>query len=387
MVRREIKFGVIGCGLMGREFASASARWCHLLDLDYVPIITAVCDPNPSAITWFTDNFSSIKIASADYRTVLESPDIDAIYCSVPHNLHEQLYTDIIRAGKHLLGEKPFGMDFKANEKISQISAANPNILVRCASEFPFFPGAQKLFKYAAEGRMGTILDVQAGFFHCSDLDPRKPMNWKRRVATNGAYGCMGDLGMHVLHLPLRLGWFPKNVRAVLSNIVKERPGQSGALEPCETWDNAALLCEVETHNQHFPMTLEMKRIAPGEMNTWFIRVMGTECSAEFSTKYPKTLRTLPYAPGQEQYWRLQDIGIESAYPSITGSIFEFGFSDSILQMWAAFCDELVHMNTMKQPFHCVTPAEATLTHQVFSAALKSNTLGETVPLRLCDVS
>ena len=36
MAKREIKFGIIGCGLMGREFASAAARWCHLLDLDFV---------------------------------------------------------------------------------------------------------------------------------------------------------------------------------------------------------------------------------------------------------------------------------------------------------------------------------------------------------------
>ena len=35
MNQRLIKFGVIGCGLMGREFASAAARWCHLLDQDF----------------------------------------------------------------------------------------------------------------------------------------------------------------------------------------------------------------------------------------------------------------------------------------------------------------------------------------------------------------
>ncbi len=38
--RKTIRFGVIGLGLMGREFASAAARWCHLLNLDFVPQIT-----------------------------------------------------------------------------------------------------------------------------------------------------------------------------------------------------------------------------------------------------------------------------------------------------------------------------------------------------------
>jgi len=35
----------------------------------------------------------------------------------------------------------------------------------------------------------------------------------------------MGDLGIHALHLPLRAGWKIKNVRAILSGIVPERPG------------------------------------------------------------------------------------------------------------------------------------------------------------------
>ena len=34
MQKQIINFGIIGCGLMGREFASAVARWCHLLDQD-----------------------------------------------------------------------------------------------------------------------------------------------------------------------------------------------------------------------------------------------------------------------------------------------------------------------------------------------------------------
>jgi hypothetical protein len=49
-----------------------------------------------------------------------------------------------------------------------------------------------------------------------------------------------------------------------------------------------------------------------------------------------------------------------SAYPTVTGAIFEFGFSDAIVQMWAAFLDELARgADGMRQDFHCATPAEA----------------------------
>jgi hypothetical protein len=201
-------------------------------------------------------------------------------------------------------------------------------------------------------------------------------------VDINGEYGCLGDLGMHVVHLPFRAGWRPKNVRALLSNLVAQRPGPDGELLPCETWDNAALACEVETGDQSFPLFLSTKRIAPGEMNTWFIRVLGMEFSAAYSTKAPKTLSTLSYKAGGPQAWQVEDIGYTSAYPAITGGIFEFGFSDAILQMWAAYCDELVNgQEGMAQPFYCATPVEASWSHDLFTAALASQASGETVPV------
>lgn len=381
MEKKIIRFGVIGCGLMGKEFASAAARWCHLVDVDFEPRIVAVCDANPAATQWFKDHVPSVEQAYTDYRELLADPSLEAVYCAVPHNLHEQIYIDIIKAGKHLLGEKPFGIDRHANAAIQKALNDNPDVIVRCSSEFPFFPGAQQVVKWVNEGKFGRIIEVEAGFWHSSDLDPTKPINWKRRISTNGEYGCMGDLGMHVLHLPLRFGWKPSNVRALLSNIIPERPDGKGGAAPCETWDNALLACEVKTDSQRFPMLLSTKRIAPGHANTWFIRIQGTAFSAEFTTKNPKQVASLPYEPGEQQAWHVVDAPYRSAYSTITGGIFEFGFSDSILQMWAAFCDELAHRGDMRQPFYCATPEEAEGSHRIFTAALESERTGETVML------
>jgi hypothetical protein len=74
------------------------------------------------------------------------------------------------------------------------------------------------------------------------------------------------------------------------------------------------------------------------------------------------------------------DVPYQSAYPVITGGIFEFGFSDSILQMWTAFCDELAHGAAgMKQSFQCATPEETAASHRLFTAALESQRTGQVV--------
>ncbi len=380
--RKELRFGLIGLGLMGREFASAAARWCHLLDLDFVPRLTAICDTNPKLFEWYESNFDSITFSTTDYHALLSSGEVDAVYCAVPHHLHERMYIDILRAGKHLLGEKPFGIDAAANRAILDEVAQHPDLVVACSSEFPFFPAVQRIWRYLQEGRFGTVLEAWCGLLHSSDLDPNKKINWKRMVEYNGEYGCMGDLGMHALHVPLRAGWMPRNVRAMLSKIVKERPDANGNLVPCRTWDNATLACEVAAGDSAFPLYLQTYRISPGDTNTWYLRILGTRFSAEYSTKYPKTLRIMEYTAGKDQAWQHIDLGYETAYPGITGGIFEFGFSDALMQMWAAFCDELANGRAgMKQAFYCATPAETAQHHAILTAALHSGQTGTVVPI------
>jgi len=368
---------------MGKEFASAAARWCHLDEHLPKPVISAVCDPNPAATAWFSDNFSTIKMITTDHRQLLASGEVDAVYCAVPHDLHAGVYIDVIEAGKHLLGEKPFGIDQAANKSIMEAIRRNPEVLVRSSSEFPFAPAMQRLCDMIDNKEFGRIIQVDAGFIHCSDLDPGKPINWKRIIAKNGEYGCMGDLGLHVCHVPFRAGWIPQNVRAILSKIVTERPDGKGGMAACETWDNATMFCEAvdPVSGELFPMTLRTQRIAPGETNTWYITVLGTRNSARFSSKNINILEIMPYSPGGEQNWQTVDIGHRTAFKSITGGIFEFGFSDSILQMWAAFIDELTNGKPRKTFAACVRPDETELSHRLFTAALDSQRTGACIPV------
>lgn len=377
---KEIRFGIIGCGLMGREFASAIARWCHLVDVRFKPVLSGICDTNPALFGWYQQHFPTIRIAAREYGDLLKSPDIDAVYCALPHNLHQRVYIDIVRAGKHLLGEKPFGIDLPAATAIVEEVRRNPKTFVRCSSEFPFVPGAQRVIQAIQENRFGRIIEVNCGFMHSSDLNPDKAINWKRMIELNGEYGCLGDLGMHALHVPLRAGWKPKRVFAHLNKIVTERPDGKGGRVPCRTWDNGSLY--VDTVNpfdgQPFPMTCKIYRIAPGETDTWFIEVIGTKFSIRFSSRNMKSLQFMEYSGGA-QTWQDENLGYETIYKTITGNIFEFGFSDAILQMWAAFMDELANG---KAPYGCVRPEEALESHQLFTAALESQRTRQAVEIR-----
>ena len=379
---KTIRFGIIGCGLMGREFASATARWCHLTDIAVQPEIVGICNSNPAPFGWFRQHFPSIKQFTRTYAELLANPDVDAVYIAVPHHLHREMYCDAVRAGKHLLGEKPFGIDLPANQAILACLREHPKIFARCSAQFSFFPAAQRIGDLIERNTFGRLLEVNAGFLHSSDLDPEKPINWKRMIEFNGQYGCLGDLGMHACLVPFRAGWIPRNVRAILTDIIQERPDGKGGRAPCRTWDNAVLLCETAdpvTHDS-FPLTLRLQRIAPGERNTWYIEVLGVRASARFSTRNPRRLEYLEYSGG-EQVWGDVQMGHETAFKTITGSIFEFGAPDAILQMWAAFLHELVQGKPLKKFAGCATPEETSLSHRLFTAALASHQTQSVVPV------
>jgi predicted dehydrogenase len=362
---KTVNVGIIGGGLMGREVASAFARWRALVETPVTPQLTAVADLNSDTLSWF-ERIPSAKLLTTDYQELLSSENVDVVYVAVPHHLHEQLYIDVIEAGKDLLAEKPFGIDLDAAKSIGE-AAKRSSRFVRCSSEFPFFPGAFAAYKAAKSADFGRILEVRAGFLHSSDLDPDKASNWKRNNSTCGKIGVMGDLGMHVAHVPLRLGWVPFSVYAQLQKGYAERRG-----EPCDTWDNATLQLWVEQEDaEPFRMQWEMKRLAPGETDTWYFEVLGTDGGVRYSTKEPKTLWRFRRDQSM-QLWERTDLGFQTPFPAVTGGIFEPGFPDVIQQMWCAYFTEREGLKEDEGLFSA-TPDEAVMTHRVFDAELGSH--------------
>lgn len=368
---KTVNIGIIGGGLMGREAASAFGRWFALKDFPVKVKLTAVCDINLEILKWY-EQIDSVNLLTTNYSELINSDDVDVVYIAVPHNLHKDMYLDILRAGKDLLGEKPFGIDLSASQEILD-EAKKLNRFVRCSSEMPFLPGPQRVIKEVLSGKLGKIFEIKSGFLHASDMNANKPINWKRQAKFCGEIGVMGDLGMHALHVPLRLGWIPKKVFAQLQKIITERPDGKGGIAECDTWNNATLFTEVFIENEIVPMTLEMKRLAPGETNTWYIEIYGTEGGVRYSTKDTKAFWL--FSNDAEQWWMRTDLGFQMPFETITGGIFEAGFPDCFMQMIAAFV--LEREGLLQGKFGCATAEEAVLSHKVFSAALKSQSSGK----------
>jgi predicted dehydrogenase len=372
LTQQKVGVGIVGGGLMGRELAAAIGRWAALQDHPVRPELVAVCDTNPEALAWF-DRIDTVRLRTSDYEDLLADDAVEVLYLAVPHHLHERLYVDAIAAGKDFLAEKPFGIDLEAATRIVDALNERTELFVRCSSEMPFFPGALLALDTIRSGSLGHVIEAESAFLHSGDLDRAKPINWKRQARYCGELGVMGDLGMHVAHVPLRLGWRPRTVFAQLQDIVTERPGPDGRPVPCDTIDNGTLHCDAG-----FPLTLRTYRIAPGHLNTWRIMALGMDGGVAFSTADTKAVHRFAVRDGA-QVWERLEVGSQSLFPTITGGIFEFGFADAVLQMWAAFLAE--RAGALEGRFGCATPQEALESHRLFAAALRSRDTGRAEPV------
>ena len=224
--------GIIGGGLMGREALAAFGRWAALPGHPVRPEAVCVADPAPAAREFFTAHGVDTV---ADHTELLARDDVEVVYAAVPHDLHERIYLDVLAAGKDLLAEKPFGIDLDAARRIVAAIEASDRF-VRCSSEFPFYPGAQAAVDRVRSGALGPIIEARGAFLHSSDLQRSKPINWKRQRARCGDIGVMADLGMHVVHVPFRLGWRPAAGRSGSSarSSARARPvGGTTPSSPC----------------------------------------------------------------------------------------------------------------------------------------------------------
>ena len=98
----------------------------------------------------------------------------------------------------------------------------------------------------------------------------------------------------------------------------------------------------------------------------------------EFSTANPKAVSRFAVRDGR-QVWERLETGSQSAFATVTGPIFEFGFSDAILQMWAAYLAE--REGALGDRLGCVTPQEALNAHEIFHAAQESGATRAAVAL------
>ncbi len=275
---KPLNIGMIGCGFMGRTHSNAHRKVGNFFDLEYQPVLKAICDfnsekANAHAARW---GFESVE---TDYKKLLARKDIDLVDICLPNNLHAEVAIAAAKAGKMIICEKPLARDGKEAEPMVKAveKAGVPNFVSFNYRRIPAVTLAKQLID---EGRLGKIFHYRAKFLQdwtiSKDLPQGGDALWRLDVKAAGS-GVTGDLLAHCIDTALWLNGNIDTVNAMTETFIKERKHNlTGKVEKVGIDDACAFLCRFANGSL---ATFESTRYARGHKALYTFEINGEHAS------------------------------------------------------------------------------------------------------------
>lgn len=178
--------GIIGCGLIGQKRAFA-------LGVDGE--VLACADVNRSKAEQLANRFSAK--AYANWRDLLALPEIDAVVIATLHDSLAEISLAAIKAGKHVLVEKPAARSAKELEPVIA-AAKSMNIKVHVGFNHRYHRSLQKAKEIVDSGALGELMFVRARYGHGARLGYDR--EWRSDPKLSGG-GELIDQGPHLIDL------------------------------------------------------------------------------------------------------------------------------------------------------------------------------------------
>ena len=184
-----IRWGIIGAGRIAKTFAT---------DIKHAPhaSLNAIAARQLAPAQVFADEFS-IAQAYGSYAELFADPNVDAVYIATPHSHHKDQAIAALRAGKHVLCEKPATVTPQELEEVIAVAIQEERYFIEGMWTY-FMPVIQKAQQWVAEGRIGNLCHVKAEFGFSLPYSPDL-----REYDNRLAGGCLLEMGIY----PIAMAW------------------------------------------------------------------------------------------------------------------------------------------------------------------------------------
>lgn len=193
MVEHIWKWGIIGCGTISHDFTTCLVK-------DQRAAVIACAARSADAAAEFAARFGIQKSYSV-YQELCNDPDIDVVYIGTLNPQHKEQTIMALNAGKHVICEKPLGMNKKEVEEMIAAAQANKRFLME-ALWIRFTPAFKRVRQLISEGTIGDVVSYK-GNFSLNIAPEAAPRLWQLDLGGGGLL----DLGVYNLHyLPVLFG-------------------------------------------------------------------------------------------------------------------------------------------------------------------------------------
>jgi predicted dehydrogenase len=201
---KKIRWGILSTAKIGREKVIPAMQAGKLCD------VVAIASGNKEQGKLVADQLN-IPVVYDSYDKLLNDPQIDAVYIPLPNHLHVEWAIKSLRAGKHVLCEKPIGLSSAEAMQLLLASKQNPELKIMEAFMYRFHPQWQAAKKIVNDGTIGELKTIQS-FFSYYNTDPANIRNQKE---TGG--GGMMDIGCYCVSISRFI--FGEEPERVLGNV------------------------------------------------------------------------------------------------------------------------------------------------------------------------
>ncbi|MBN2375072.1 MAG: Gfo/Idh/MocA family oxidoreductase [Sedimentisphaerales bacterium] len=212
-----IRWGVIGCGGIARRRTIPEG----IVAADNAEL-AVVYDVNSQASAEVAKEFNVAAVDSVDEFLV---SDIDAAYIATPANLHYEQVIACAKAGKHILCEKPLGMNIEEAEKMTAF-CEEAKVILGTAFMMRFQSQHQQALQMIKEGKLGRLV---LGRAQLSCWYPPIEGAW-RQDPDHGGGGSLMDMGGHCIDLLEMFFGKVKKVSCFINNSVHDYKSEDSAV-------------------------------------------------------------------------------------------------------------------------------------------------------------
>jgi predicted dehydrogenase len=224
-----VRWGILGTGGIAGAFAAD-------LQLTDSGVAAAVGSRSQVAADRFADEFG-IASRHASYESLVADPDVDVVYVATPHPMHHDNAILALRAGKHVLVEKPFTMNAAEAREIVAV-ARERGLFAMEAMWTRFLPHTAVIRDWLAQGVLGDVVTVTADHGQWFAEDARS-----RLFAPELGGGALLDLGVYPVSFASMVLGTPSRIVSLSDPAFTGVDGQTSMLFGYDGGAQAVLTC------------------------------------------------------------------------------------------------------------------------------------------------
>lgn len=352
MAKPQLNVAMIGYNFMGKAHSNGYRQVSRMMNPPIEPVMKYIVGRTADKVAAAAAEYGWQK-AETDWRKVVRRKDVDIVDVSTANDSHMEIAIAALKAGKHVLCEKPLAMNFKQAQKMAQVAEASGKKHMVCFN-YRTCPAVALAKQFISEGRLGRIYHWRASYLQDWIMDPSFPLVWRldKNVAGSGAHG---DINAHIIDAALFLVGDIAEVTATMETFIKQRPKQAdfgagltaaASKEMGEVTVDDAVIALARFKNGALG-TFEASRFAAGRKNGWYFEINGEKGSLRFEFERMNELQYFNREdPAEAQGFRTILV-TESIHPYMTawwpaGHIigYEHGFTHTIYNFLNAIAND-----------------------------------------------